>query len=468
MVMGLRGAIIPVGTLLTSPLPQTDATRLKSCDSLADIGERLRKSISSRLDHSTLRGLASLVSGATGGQLIVVAMSPLLTRMYSPQSFGAFSFVISLSAIVITVATLKFDTAIPLSDGEDEPQRLVRLAILSAAIVSLLASALIGVFSTVLTEVAGFEVLPWAWWIPPIVLLTSAFVALSQAALRLRDYTAIAKRSLIQNAGTALAQLCFGWFSPSAAGLLSGQLFGRTVGLLPLARSVGPILVKPGHASTYRAVVRKYWRFPLVFAPSAALNMLGTQLPLIFVGLWYGVNDAGYLGIAQRVVLIPAALIGTAVAQVFSAELSARLRAGKLNSRRLYLRASARLAIFGSVVGAAIIAVSPTVFPLLLGVEWRASGAFAQATGLSVGIGLIVGPLSFVFVAYQQTCWSILVDLTRIILVSSLGLVAHLSDCSVLAAVWLMYFGQAVNYFFTWIVGLKIVSVSTKAVAHDD
>jgi O-antigen/teichoic acid export membrane protein len=407
--------------------------------------------------QSPLRGLLALVGGTAGAQLLTVVAAPVLTRLYSPASFGVFSYLFSVSAIVVSVASLRFELAIPLSKTLSEAQRLTRMAMTSAVVWASLTALVVAAFHTQLSQIANFNIMPWAIWLPFLILFTSWFVVLSQAALRQRAYGAVAARTLIQNIGTIGGQLLFATVTRSPGGLLSGQVLGRTSGIVALARTNGELLHKPV-AGSYRKTFRAYRRFPFGFAPSALLNVLGAQLPLILLTMWFGIRSAGLLGVAQRVGMIPAAIIGVAVGQVFYGELTARLRAGERNNKSLYLKASSRLMLIGIVIAIALLTLPPLVFPIVFGPQWAGAAGYAQAMAPAIGIGFMVSPLDFVYEAYQRAVGSIVLDLSRVALICGLGYYAYHSGWTAIGTTWAMYAGMMANYAMMWVFGLVVVS----------
>lgn len=402
-----------------------------------------------------LQGILALAGGTAGGQALTVLVAPVLTRLFSPDSFGTFSYVLAVVTVIASVAALKLELAIPLARNDSDAQRLVRISLFSAAISAIVSAATVLLFPDSLARLLQFDLGPSVVWLAILILLTSWFVVMGQAALRQREYAAVAKRTLSQALGTAAGQLVAGTITPHATGLLAGQTFGRALGILALSRTNRDLLSRPRHG-TYGAVLREYRAFPLVFAPSALLNATGSQLPVILITAWYGTEASGFLGIAQRVAMVPAAVIGTAVGQVFCGELSARLRSGNLDNRRLYLSSSLRLGAIGVLITLVLIALPPLVFPALFGTSWAQAGGFAQAMAPAIGLGFMVGPLSYVFIAYRRTAASLLVDASRIVLVGGLGLLALELQWEPTATLGAMYAGQLVNYVVTWTVGLSI------------
>jgi hypothetical protein len=76
----------------------------------------------------------------------------------------------------------------------------------------------------------------------------------------------------------------------------------------------------------------------------------------------------------------------------------------------------------------------------------------------SIGIGFMVGPIDFVFEAYQKAVGSVLVDISRVVLVLGLGYFGYSSGWTAVETTWAMYGGQLANYALTWAIGLVIVS----------
>lgn len=423
---------------------------------------RGRDAVSRRTPTGARRGVLAIVSGSAAGQAIVLLTSPILTRLYSPDSFGIYFYILSICTIVSAVSSLRLDVVIPFASELDEARSLTRASLISAVGFALMSALALLVFHRRFSQGAGFEVFPWAWWAPALILVTSWFVTLNYAALRDRAYTAVATRNLVQSGGVAAWQLSAAFVTNSAGGLLTGQLLGRCLGVVSLARVSRELLVRPAKRSMGRTL-RKYWRFPVYFAPSGLLNTLGSALPLILVGAWFGAGFAGYLGLAQRIALAPTALLGNAIGQVFTGELSSRLRDKQYDNRRLYLRTSRKLAIVGAGVGLALLVFAPLAFTLVFGEQWSQAGNFAQAMACSVGLGLVASPTSYVYDAYQKARTNLLLDVSRILLVGGSGIFAHLNGFSAVETVWAMFTGQALNYVLAWPVALHFVSAHERS-----
>src|SRR5690606_9885954 len=126
-----------------------------------------------------------------------------------------------------------------------------------------------------------------------------------------------------------------------------------------------------------------------------------------------GSAAGGQLTMAQRLVFLPAALVGAALAQVFGAEIAERLRTDSGGSRALYLKATLRISGFAALICIGVLSLAQWLLPFVLGGQWEQSGHLAQAMALSASFGLIVSPLSQVYLVHQSAA-SLVVDASRI------------------------------------------------------
>lgn len=414
---------------------------------------RIRDSLRS---SSALRGVLVISSGTLVGQLVIALATPLLSRLYSPEAFGAYSALLAIASAIGPASALKFDSAILLPRADADARGMLVLSLLSTVSVALL--------SALVTLIVGPLAFEDAWkgtslapvWVGLLVLTTGVFSCLMQAVLRAKAYSLVGWRSTVQSVAISVAQVGLGFVVPQSNSLLAGTVVGRTLGFGALVRGLRP-LFSAGDGAKLSDLARKYWRSPAILAPSSLLNAFGTQLPLVIVMAWFGPAAAGQLGMAQRLVFLPAALLGAALGQVFGAELAERVREGSGGGRSLYLKATIQMSVLAALTCVCILVLAPWLLPCFLGNEWEQSGLFAQGMAISASLGLVVSPLSQVYAVHQSSA-SLLVDLSRIVFILTAAIIIRISEVDEVWAIWILYAGQVLNYLFTWVYGLRIVS----------
>lgn len=77
------------------------------------------------------KNVLTLMTGTGVAQIIPLAISPLLTRLYSPNEFAIFAMYSAILAIFSVIACFRFEIAIPIPKEEKEAFELVLLAVIS-------------------------------------------------------------------------------------------------------------------------------------------------------------------------------------------------------------------------------------------------------------------------------------------------------------------------------------------------
>lgn len=406
------------------------------------------------------------ISVATGlGQLVALAAAPVLARLFSPEVFGPFAVANALALSLAAVAALRLDQAVTLP----EPDRDAT-AVAGAGVRVVLAGVALGlvVIAVIGNPLAaalggGRELARLLFWVPVISGLMGGYLVLSQLAIRHRLYSAIAQRNLLQSLATTGLQLLAGLLGLGAHGLAAGLAVGQFVGVVMVSRSLRSrgehVLRTPG----WRAVFSHYRRFPLVLAPSGAVNALGLHAPVLLASALLGAHAAGLLGMAQRVLLVPVALIGMATSQVFLGEFTAAKRSGSDRLTDIFMRTSRRLLVVGVAIGATLVLAAPWLFETVLGRDWSEAGDYAQLLALAVGVQMVSSPLSQVIFVMGRVWWQAAWDVGRLVVVAGGMVGAHLLWPTSLAAITALGLGSALSYTALWLLAWRAVRVGPEA-----
>ena len=73
------------------------------------------------------KNVVTLMTGTTIAQAIPIAISPILTRIYSPEDFGMFALYFSILALVGVIATARYEIAIVLPKDDEEAIKILAL-----------------------------------------------------------------------------------------------------------------------------------------------------------------------------------------------------------------------------------------------------------------------------------------------------------------------------------------------------
>jgi O-antigen/teichoic acid export membrane protein len=326
------------------------------------------------------RGALTIASGTGAAQLIAILSSPIVTRLYDPAAYGAFAATASLLSILISIACLRYELAIPLPKSDTAAANVLALALLVAATVSLVMVPIMWLAGPTILTIAGASALsPYVLLLPVGVLGGGAVSALTGWMIRTKTYSEIAANRLAQTGTVAVAQIGLGVLGAGAVGLLVGSVAGNFAGLSRLARAAWRT-----RSESFRAVTRadiaatatRYRRFPIFSAPSAFLTMLGVEAPLLLIVALYGAGVGGQFALAQRIVALPVGLVAAAVGQVYFAEAARRNRELPAELRTLFWKTSRTLAIIAIGPFALAALTAPLLFGPIFGHNWSEAGVY--------------------------------------------------------------------------------------------
>lgn len=339
------------------------------------------------------RGMIAVTAGTLSGQVVTFVALPILARLYSPTEFGVLTYVTALIALVIPVAILRMDQAVIIPKDDNEVAPLLAASVTCLAFFACITAILFTFFPHNLPgSLANAN--PYVSLAATALLILTGLSALcGQLAVREQRYGYIGRRNSIQSVGITAGQLALSPFRglPGFPGLLLGNALGSAVGtlsLLPVARKY----IRRTSLSECLAALRRFWRFPVLFGPIAVITLLVQQGPALFLTTHFGLAAGGIIGVSERLLNIPMALLGAAVGIVFDGRLAASLREGTNDQLRVYMRTTRWLLGVGGAIGFGIYFAGPVAAPWLLGGDWSQAGIILQTMALTASTRIISFP----------------------------------------------------------------------------
>ena len=341
------------------------------------------------------RGVATLVTGTGIAQVIVIATSPILTRLYDPADFGIYAVAVSILSLLLTFTCLRYEIAIPLPESGQVAANLLALSLIAAVGTSMVAGTALVIAGPWLFDRLGAPGLaPYVLILPLGQLGAGIGAAFAGWALRTRAFGAIAATRVTQGIALTAVQLGLGVVGLAAPGLLIGDALGRSAGSTRLARAAwqtDAALIRQVTRSGIAAAAARYRRFPIVSSWSAFLSTLGQQAPVLLMVSSYSTVAGGQYALASRVGALPLALVAAAVSQVFVAEVAHLARTERSQVGYLFGRTTRVLAVVGVVPTLIVIALAPPLAGLVFGDSWAPVGVFLAILAPSFYLEFVVG-----------------------------------------------------------------------------
>lgn len=351
-----------------------------------------------------LRSVVVLAGGTAAGQVLLVLVSPVLTRMYTPEAFGVLAVYTSILSVLLVIVSGRYDVAIPVPNDDDSALHLLMLAlVLNVSASVLLAAVLLVYYGSISFPAYLAAMRPYLWFMPISLFGAGTYQALNYWGVRKKAYTLVARTKLSQSVGQTLTQLSLGYLAMGPMGLILGDVVGRIAGSSTLAA-----FAWKGDATCSKVATRKvievgkrFKRFPLYSIWSSLLNSISAQIPTVLFSTLYGQGVAGLYALCIRVLQAPMSLVGNAIAQVFFTNARDAYQEHRLPTETVLV--FTRLVQIGVPILTLVSIGAAPVFALVFGPQWREAGVYAQWLSPWLFLVFVTSPLStLVYVLEHQ------------------------------------------------------------------
>ena len=340
----------------------------------------------------------TLTIGSSIAQAIPILVSPILTRLYSPNEYGLFTLFISIASIIAVISTGRYEAAVVLPAKDGEAIDLVILTIIIVVTVSsFLFLSIILLKEPLMALIKNVSFSSWIYFIPLFLLLSGMYQPLNYWLIRKKSYAVMSSRSIIQTICTSIVQLSFGFSGLTKLGLFVGTFTGQGVSLGLVGWQIWR-----GERNKIRQIkyeklkerAREYRDFPLYDTPASLLDTAALLSPILFISYYYGPVEAGFFGLTMRVLAMPSTLIGNAISQVYYNRIAEIRHDRPEELPRFVLRLAKHLTLVIVIPVLVLGLLGSHLFSFVFGDIWRDAGVFAQIMSVAVGTKFVVSPLS--------------------------------------------------------------------------
>ena len=338
---------------------------------------------------SLSRNILKVISSKFAALVITLAILPVLTRLYSPGSFGILQVFASIVAIITVVSCLRYELSIPLAKNANQAAASFTLGTLFTLIFSFTLLGLVPLFKSKIArlyEMPELEI--FLWLLPVFVLMNGLEMAMRNWAGYKKKFGAIAWSSFGSALGNRSLSLTWGLIiGASAAGLFAGALGKSALAFLLLFIFCGRALfsaIRNAHLNFGMLwnTAKLHKKFPIFNSWAVLFNTTSKQLPVFLLGFYFpeniiGYSVVGFLFLAKSIVSLPVRFISTSVAQVFFPT-AAREYNETGSMDKIVSKVFKRLVQIGIFPLTVLIFLGPSLFGFVFGEEWTEAGVYAQ------------------------------------------------------------------------------------------
>lgn len=390
------------------------------------------------LKNNFAKNVMMIAGGTAFAQVIGVLLSPVITRIYSPEEFGTLTLFISILGTISLQGALSYDSAIPIADDDSKAINVLSLSLIVLFLFTFLFVIILFLFGEYfLQSLNASTLINYKYFIVFGFLTTGIYTILTKWALRTKNYKVIAKtkysQSIIGNGG----KIAFGLLQFGTSGLIFGQILGQSAGSINL---LAPIvkdrrsLLKSIDIMTIWWCAKRYVRFPKYSTPTLFIISLTSQLPVFFLSAFYNTDTVGFYGLALAITFLPMGLIGKSVQDVFYGEVAHLGKSNPREIKRLSRSLLKKLSIIGAVPMLVLVVLGPQLFSIAFGDNWYNAGVFASLLSIYAYTHFIFHPISTIFSIFEEQHLQLYLNIMKIVLViivfytaNTLGFTAYLA-----------------------------------------
>ncbi|TFJ41160.1 hypothetical protein CKN73_05605 [Carnobacterium divergens] len=418
----------------------------------------MRKKIVKHYKKSVFfQNLTKVFTGNVFAQLILVGISPLLTRVYSPSDFGVYGGYASLLGIFLVISSCAYEKAIPIEKKTVQSYHLILLCLLISTLFFILG---IGIYLTVGWSVFNLINLSVSFWLPILFSIGLYAASIQQIlnywSIKKNKFSDLSFSKIYQSSVNVSMQLFFSKLTLSAGvGLVGGDLLGRVVASLYLMSRFAKSKKSKFSWKIMGNQIMKYRKFPLLGTPSLLLNNLSLQLPTLIFISYFGSELSGQFSLAQRTIGMPISMITLSLGQVFYGNASSLVETNRPKLVQNYFKLTMHLTMIFLIPMILFMFFAPHLFLFLFGSNWTLAGKFARILTPMFFSQIIVIPISQILYITNNQLVQLIWDSTRFLLVVVGFMLLKWFDLGIEVSVLFYSISMTFSYVLLYLLGIK-------------
>ena len=378
-----------------------------------------------------------LFSGDAAGQLVLLFIAPVVTRLYTPEEFGVATVYTAVLALAVVISALRYELAVPVPVDDDDGVNVLFAAFVAAGAMSLVGIAAYLVVGNSIDALDDGLPTAVALLFGLSLLLNGSLLALGGWMIRRQRYDLLARSRLARMVCQAGLQVGLGWAGWGAMGLVVAALFGSALGLLMLVASFlrhDADQVQVVSRAQIRRAFGRYRRFPIFSGSAALVQAINLEIPYIVFGSLYGRADVGAMGLARRSLGTPLYTLSGAVGQVFFGHGAELVRTAPEQLHRFVVRMTLATAGLFIPVGVAAFVILPPLTTTVFGDDWALAADFIRVMVPMFVFTAIVAPTGHVLDIIERQDLHLVRDLIRLAIgLSAIGLILLIDPSAIRA-----------------------------------
>ena len=328
-----------------------------------------------------VRNILVVMSGTAAAQVIGFALTPIISRLFSPSDFGVFGSFNSVAGIIAAGATLQYTQAIMLPKDKEDAIHLFVVSCLCTSIVALLCLLCCIIIPTTMNGLMKTNGI-WTLALLVAAIIISGLNESCQAwCVRVKAFKHTSASQVVRSLSSSGTQIGCGYLKAGAAGLIVSSILADILASLNLAlvvfRDLGA-LRRNIRWERMKQLAKEYRDFPMYSASMNVINSLSLGLPVLLLTHFYGIAVAGAYAFGMRILSVPMGFVLNALRQVLFQK-AAEVHNDGDRLMPLYVKITSGLFALTLLPSLVIFIWAPQLFVWVFGSQWHMAGEFARS-----------------------------------------------------------------------------------------
>lgn len=357
------------------------------------------------LKSTIFKNIAVLFSSSTLAQLLPVAISPIIARLYNPRDYALSAAFSSMTIITTVMSTGMYDVAIMIDKDDDEAVNTAAASFIFSLAFTMLAIVIILTLANPITHATNNkDIAHYLWLIPISILSTGLFKILSMWTNRKSRFSRISLNRIYMAILTSVSLLIFGYYGLGGRGLIFSVILCQviiTVILLIQTVNDDYNIYKSISLNKIKSSFNLHRHFLFFNLPQAFLDGFRESSIILIISNCFGSVVLGSFTFAYNILAKLSRFSGDSISQVFYQRASERYNTNKSNKEVIRVTSMTLTAISFPVFS--IIAIwGHNIFQFVFGEVWIQSGYIAQILALLFFLRFIVSPIATTPIIYNR------------------------------------------------------------------
>ncbi len=356
-------------------------------------------------------------------QSLAFIVTPIVTRLYTPEDFGMFSIYGAILGPIGIFSTMSYSSAIVLPKREKDAANLFALSLFFTIVWATLSISIIFFKNSfLLSKYKDEQFMHYLWVIPIVLFFNGLYMSLRYWNIRKESFgkisAAVVSRYVANNSVILIAG-----FAGYASGLfiILGDIAGGIASPAILSKSVWQknkqLFFDNIRVSRMIAMAKRYSNFPKFLLINDFFSRFGEQMPIYILSIYFSQGIIGFYSFSLRLLTMPMNFLGNSIGEVYYQKAAQKDE----NSTELLEELFKYLVLLGLPIFIFIGIIGEEIFYVFFGKGWSEGGFYAQILCLFMLIKFITIPASSLMLIYEKQKYALYLNIATIT-VSSISL----------------------------------------------